>query len=205
MVQGKTESVLKWRRASEVQGTLHENTARVLLLCGLVEHLGLRRKGIGSLHEVIQLLSALEDRLDCLVQDNLGLIELLLNAHDRVRLTRVLVFLDVDVDLGEGYRGRIRVLRLRHLGREVIQHLGKQGECGADRVLVVCDDDACKLLGAAAVVNMGSVHVLLHALPLGLGRAIDNGLGEEGHELGDGASLVEGEAGEVRGGAEHGR
>jgi len=37
------------------------------LLSCLVEHLALRGKGVRSLHKVIQLLSALKNRLDCLM------------------------------------------------------------------------------------------------------------------------------------------
>ena len=55
----------------------------------------------------------------------------------------------------------------------------------------------CELLRAAAVVDVGGVEVLLDALPLALWRALRDGLGEEGDELGDGAALVERERGEI--------
>lgn len=49
----------------------------------------------------------------------------------------------------------------------------------------------------AAVIDMGSIHILLNALSLALRGALCDGLGKEGHKLPNGASLVEGEGREV--------
>ena len=51
---------------------------------------------------------------------------------------------------------------------------------------------------------MRRIVILLDALPLSLWCAFRDGLREEGHELADGAFLVEGEAGEVGSLAENG-
>lgn len=58
---------------------LHNRATAVLLLCLRVEHLALCAQAIRLGHQAVDLLSSLEDRFDCLVKHNLGLIKLLLN------------------------------------------------------------------------------------------------------------------------------
>ena len=54
-------------------------------------------------------------------QDDLRLIQLLLHLHDRICLPRILVLLQVGVDLGEGDGGRSAVRRLGNLGDEIVE------------------------------------------------------------------------------------
>ena len=56
-----------------------------------------------------------------LVQHDLSLIQLLLHLHDRICLPRILVLLQVGVDLGEGDGGRGVERRLGHFGNEVVE------------------------------------------------------------------------------------
>jgi hypothetical protein len=69
-----------------------------------VEHLALCAQSVALRYQVIDLLASLQHTLNRLVQNNLSLIELLLNLHDAVCLLRVLVFLDVVLELWEGKR-----------------------------------------------------------------------------------------------------
>ena len=71
--------------------TLHNATARVLFLGRLVEHFALLAEGATLLHELIEVFTALEYRVDRVVQHDLGIIQFLLHAQDRVSLTGVLV------------------------------------------------------------------------------------------------------------------
>lgn len=59
-------------------------------------------------------------------QDNLRLVQFLLDFHDSVGLPRVLVLLEVDIDLGERYRSWIRKGWRLDFGCEVVQHLREQ-------------------------------------------------------------------------------
>lgn len=56
-----------------------------------VEHLALSTEAIALCDEVVDLLTALKHALDSLVQDDLGLVQLLLDLHDAVGGVRVLV------------------------------------------------------------------------------------------------------------------
>lgn len=46
---------------------LHNNTARVLLLCRLVKHLTLFAQSSALLHQLVQILTSLQNRVDGLV------------------------------------------------------------------------------------------------------------------------------------------
>jgi hypothetical protein len=59
-------------------------------------------------------------------QYNLRLIQFLLDLHDRICLSRILVFLQIYFNLRKGNRSWIRKRRLRDFGYEIIQNLGQQ-------------------------------------------------------------------------------
>lgn len=75
-------------------------------------------------------------------QDNLRLIQFSLYTHDVVRVPRVLVLLQVGVDLGEVDRPGAGELALRYFRNEVVQKLSDKRERRSDGVFVVRDDDA---------------------------------------------------------------
>ena len=90
---------------------LHKKTTRVLLLglccigistisslgsCPIsrgltIKHLALRTKPITLRDQIINLLSSLQYALNCLMQYNLRLVQLLLDLHDAISLMRILV------------------------------------------------------------------------------------------------------------------
>lgn len=73
-------------------------------------------------------------------KNDLRLIQFLLYPHDVVRSAGILVLLEIGGDCGERDGRWRRERRLRHLGREVIQHLRKEGECRSDGVFLVSDN-----------------------------------------------------------------
>lgn len=56
-----------------------------------VKHLGLRTQSVTLLDQIVDLLASLQHTLDRLVENNLGLVQLLLDLQDVVGLMRVLV------------------------------------------------------------------------------------------------------------------
>lgn len=64
--------------------TLHDGAAAVLLLGRLVKHLALRTQSVGLCNKSIYLLATLQYGFDSLVQNNLGLVELLLDLQCNV-------------------------------------------------------------------------------------------------------------------------
>lgn len=67
-----------------------------------VKHLALRAEAVTLGDQIINLLTALQDALNGLVQDDLGLVELLLDLEDGVGLLGVLVLCEVLLELGQG-------------------------------------------------------------------------------------------------------
>ena len=97
--------------------------------------------------QVVNLLSTLQDALDSLVENNLGLVQLFLNLHDAVHLVWVLVRRDVCLQGGKGDRlgGGARV---GVEGEELIEDLGEDLMGGQRGVFVVADNDTGDALGA---------------------------------------------------------
>ena len=62
-----------------------------MFLGRLVEHFALLAEGAALLDELIEVFTALEHRVDRVVQHDLGIIQFLLHTQDRVSLTGVLV------------------------------------------------------------------------------------------------------------------
>lgn len=103
---------------------LHDNAAGVLLLslekgkggqlsgsyCRIgwdetylgVEHLALSTQAVTLRDQAVNLLASLQDALDGLVEDNLGLVQLLLDLHDAVGGVGVLVLDNVLLELRKG-------------------------------------------------------------------------------------------------------
>jgi len=93
--------------------------------------------------------------VDGLVEDDLGLVELLLDLGDAVGLVGVLVRLDELLEGGElerviGGGGVYR--RDRLLGQELVHELG-QDAVGRDVGVILGDDDAGDALGAGVAVD----------------------------------------------------
>jgi uncharacterized membrane protein YcjF (UPF0283 family) len=68
----------------------HVRAALVLLFGRLVKHLGRARQVVGLLYQRVDLLAALERGLDGVVKNHLGLLQLVHDARELVRLRRVL-------------------------------------------------------------------------------------------------------------------
>ena len=77
-------------------------------------------------------------------ENNLGFIKFLLYAHNVIRMSWVLVLLEVSVDLWERDCGWVGKRRLWNFRREIIEELGEKGESWSDRVFLVRDDHACR-------------------------------------------------------------
>jgi len=77
-------------------------------------------------------------------ENNLGFIKFLLYAHNVIRMSGVLVLLEVSVDLWERDCGWVGKRRLWNFRREIIEELGEKGESWSDRVFLVRDDHACR-------------------------------------------------------------
>ena len=77
-------------------------------------------------------------------ENDLGFIEFLLYAHNVIRMSWVLVLLEVSVHLWERDCGWVGKGRLWDLRCEVIEELGEKGEGWSDRVFLVRDDHACR-------------------------------------------------------------
>jgi hypothetical protein len=110
-----------------------------------VEHFARRTKLITLLNQVVDLLSSLQNAFDGLVQDNLGLVQLLLDLHNTVCLLWVLVLDNVVLQLGVGHVGRIgRVGESRFwvFGEELIADFGEELMGYKGGVFVVGDDEA---------------------------------------------------------------
>mmetsp|Transcript_14906 Transcript_14906/g.42166 ORF Transcript_14906/g.42166 Transcript_14906/m.42166 type:complete len:234 (-) Transcript_14906:108-809(-) len=172
-------------------GTLADHTAAVRLLGLLVEHFGLRREVVGSLHQAVQLGPALQHRVDGLVKNLRGLVEVLLNFGDFVRGRRVLVFDKVLVHFREWHG-----LRLRHcspcvslLLREVVQQLSQQDEGNSGWVLEVGGDGAGQAVRSD--VAMDDVSLVGDGLALSWLRPLGEGLCEECEHFFDGGPLEE--------------
>jgi hypothetical protein len=121
-----------------------------------IEHLALRAQSVALRNKVINLLATLQHTLDRLVQDNLGLVELLLDLHDAVRLLRVLVLLDVVLELWEGERlcrdvvvCDAGVSGARVFGDELVDDFGEKLVGYHLGILGIGDDHAADALCAA--------------------------------------------------------
>lgn len=105
-----------------------------------------RRGSVYLINQIVNLLSTLQDALDSLVENNLGLIQLLLNLHDTVHLVWVLVRRDVCLQGGEGDRlGGGACVGVER--EELIEDLGKDLMGGKRGVFIVADNDTGDALG----------------------------------------------------------
>lgn len=135
------------QEAQEEEKVLHKKKRTV-------KHFALRRQAVALGHQIVNFLAALQNALNGLVQDNLGLVELFLNLHDTVGLLRVLVLRNVLIQFGHDERGRARgPRRARVLGEELVDDFAEDLMGDEGRVLVVRDDDAADALCAAVGVK----------------------------------------------------
>lgn len=88
---------LKWNFIS----SLTKVTARVCLFGGFVERLALHWKLLRLAHQVIQLLAAHQNLLDCVAQNDLRLVQVLLHFGERISFSRVLILAYVSGKLSE--------------------------------------------------------------------------------------------------------
>lgn len=75
------------------------DTPQKLHLARTVEHFALGTQAITLGDKIVDLLSALQDTLNRLVQHNLGLVELFLDLHDAVGLLGILILGQVFLEL----------------------------------------------------------------------------------------------------------
>lgn len=136
-----------------------------------VEHLALVAQAIALGHQVVNLLSTLQHALDGLVEDNLGLVELLLDLEDAVGLRGVLVLGDVFLELGHDDDRLARRPRGARVGsKEFIDNLAEKLVSNEGRVLVVRHDDAADALGTAVGVEGVVWEVSVSVSEVGLNR-----------------------------------
>ena len=74
-------------------------TAAIGLPRCFVESLGLHRQSLTLIHKIIQLLSSLEDGLNRVVEDDLGVIEICLKTRHGVGLCRILELSQVNLNI----------------------------------------------------------------------------------------------------------
>lgn len=127
-------------------------------------------------------------------QNDFGLVEFLLNLHNRVCLLRVLVLDDVILQRREIDQLRFPTLptltcflfpcRSRHFGRELVQDLVQEGEGDAHGVVEIGDDDAGDIVCSSRVDVCGVV-VLLNGLTLTARSSLGDGAREEVEKFGN--------------------
>lgn len=116
------------------------------------------------------------------MQHNLRLIQLLLDLHDTIRILRILILLQILLELRERHLGvGVRPTAARELADEIVQNLAQQLVRHERRVLVVADDDAGDAL--AARVRVEGVRLLLDVLPLAGVCALRDRFAEQRHEF----------------------
>lgn len=183
---------------------LHNQAATVCLLGLLEKDFGRLRQSLRLVDKSVQSLSSGKDRLDGLVEHDLGLVELLLHSHDSVGLVGILVSLNVIIELGHAQLGRgfhgILPLSLGVLGEVLLQHLVEQSVGDSNGVLLVGDDDTANAVGSQ--VRVANVGVLLDGLSLSRLCSGDDGLGQKGEGLLVATSLKPGKGGEIAGAGE---
>jgi hypothetical protein len=120
-----------------------------------------------------------------LVQDNFSLVQLLLNLHNAVCLTGVLVLDNVLLQLRQRAcvftEGGVGEGCARVLGEELVHDLGQKLMRHKRGILAISDDDTSDTLSSTVCVEC--VRLLLDVLTLPGLRALCDGLGEKHHEL----------------------
>jgi len=137
---------------------------------------------IAPLDEGIQLLPALEDTLDSLMQHNLRLIQLLLDLQDTIGLLWILILLNIPPQLRHLDLPRSSSPLGAGVGsQELIDDLGEELVRHELRILVVGDADASKPLGSAVYVKR--VALLFDVLTRAGSDPPRDRAGEHGEEL----------------------
>lgn len=123
------------------------------------------------------------------------------HLHDAIRLLRILVFLNILLQLRERHLAIAVLPCAAGIPRgELVQDLAQQLMRNQRRVFVVAYDYAGDAL--AASIGMEGVRLLLDILSLAGSGALCYGFAEEGHEFADAATGEAGEGGEFAFGAE---
>jgi len=151
-------------------------------------------------------------------QNDLGLVEFLLHLHDRIRLSWILILLQVRSRFWEVNRRWVSERGLGNFCREVIEQLSQKRKSRSDRVFVVADEHRCigrdalafrkdvapqpgqyrltsQLFSTSSIVHMCSIGVLLYTLALSLRGSFGDCFGEKGHEFRNRSSLIKRERG----------
>lgn len=76
-------------------------------------------------------------------QNDLSLVKLLLHLHNRVRLSWILILLQIRRRFWKINCGWVSERGLRNFRREIIEQLGQKRKGGSDWVLMVADDHRC--------------------------------------------------------------
>ncbi|KAM3084190.1 hypothetical protein ACMFMF_001547 [Clarireedia jacksonii] len=119
-----------------------------------IKHLALRAQTITLGYQLINFLPSLQNTLDSLMQHDLGLIQLLLNLHDTVRLLGVLIFCNIIIEWWEGdswVRGS--PFRLRVGADELIDNLRKKLMCDKGWVFMIGDYYAANTFASSICVK----------------------------------------------------
>src|ERR1700761_1377748 len=110
-------------------------------------------------------LTSLQHTLNSLMQHNFRLIQLLLDLHDTIRRSGILILHNILLEHWKRHlRITIRPTTSWKLAQKLIQYLAQQLMRDERRVLVVADDDARHAL--AARVGMEGVRLLFDVLTL---------------------------------------
>eukprot|EP00281_Chroomonas_sp_CCMP1168_P028082 CAMPEP_0206238638 /NCGR_PEP_ID=MMETSP0047_2-20121206/14926_1 /ASSEMBLY_ACC=CAM_ASM_000192 /TAXON_ID=195065 /ORGANISM="Chroomonas mesostigmatica_cf, Strain CCMP1168" /LENGTH=287 /DNA_ID=CAMNT_0053663195 /DNA_START=200 /DNA_END=1059 /DNA_ORIENTATION=- len=177
--------------------SLHDDAALVVLLGRLVELLALHAQRVALVDEVVELLAASEHRVDRVVEDLLGLLEVLLDFRDLVSLSRVLELLQGLFQAREGH-AVVRLL-LADLAPcvlvEVVEELCDDPKSNALRVLAVRHAHPRDAIVLADDVDV--VTLMLQALVVPRVRFSHARPDHKGCDLLDGPPLEEAEGAEV--------
>ena len=149
-------------------------------------------------------LTPLQHTLNSLMQHNLRLVQLLLNLHNTIRRLRILILLQILLELRKRHLGvRIRPTTPWKFAEKLIHNLAEQLVRYERRVLVVGDDYCGYAFGPR--VGVEGVGLLFDVLTLARAGSLRDGFAEERHEFADAGAGEAGVGGEVAFGAEFDR
>jgi len=160
----------------------HNHTTRILLLGLLVEPLGQAAQLVALGDQTVQLLAALEQILDGLVQHDLGLIQLGLHGADARQLGVDGVGAErLELRPVEGAGGLLLDLGGREARLEVVDGLGEHGLRGELVVAGLRDEDRGEAQRGAVGVDVGCL--FFDHVPGAWGGALGHGFGGEEEAL----------------------
>lgn len=123
------------------------------------------------------------------------------HLHNTVRRMRILILLDILLQLRKRTLGALPTERTPRIPRQKLIHdLAQQLMRHQRRVLLIADDDPRHSF--TSCVGVEGVRLLFDVLSLAGPCALRDGLGEEGHEFADAGAGEAGVGGEIAFGAE---